>query len=510
MSGVATNEGNGQANRRSEIASHIEFSFLKWILGAVAVGYIALYVAVAISRMAYPFEMEWMEGGSLVNVHRILNGEKLYVEPTISYIPFFYTPLYYYLAAGLSAVMGETFVPLRLISFFASLGCMALIYLHVFRRGAGHFASLLAVGFFAGAFKTCGAWYDLGRADSLFLFLTLGAIHVADECKSKHVQLLAAIIGAAAYFTKQTALPILIVHFLADFILYRKPKLIYAATLAALILAGTVALDYAHDGWYGYYTRKLMMGQTFGYGFILYFWTWDLLPHAPIALAATIYLITRMRNSGRTQEYYSTLLLGMGIIGVAWLTRVNIGGYKNVLMPAFAFLAWQFGLGLSQAQCDFAGRPARLRFLYGACLLQFALLMFHPMKLIPTTADREAGEYFVQLLKKYPGEVVMTNHPYLLERAGKPTCAHTAGMDDVMRGDPERYKSEIRPAMRGKLERSEYAAAILEREWNFERDVKKLYRLDRQVFDDPKVFWPMTGWRTRPEFIYIPKNPKRD
>ena len=100
---------------------------LRYILLAMAVLYIGVYVTVACLRMRYPYELEWMEGAAVDHVRWILSGRPLYVEPSLEFTPFIYTPLYFYLAAAVSKVLGVGFLPLRLVSFLASLGCLWLI-----------------------------------------------------------------------------------------------------------------------------------------------------------------------------------------------------------------------------------------------------------------------------------------------------------------------------------------------------------------------------------------------
>ena len=77
-----------------------------------------------------------MEGAMVDHVRRIMAGHKLYVQPSLRFVPFIYPPLYFYLAALVSHVLGAGLVPLRLLSFVASLGCFTLIYMLV-RRETG-------------------------------------------------------------------------------------------------------------------------------------------------------------------------------------------------------------------------------------------------------------------------------------------------------------------------------------------------------------------------------------
>ena len=104
------------------------------MLMAIALSFIGIYIIVVFMRMTYPFELEWMEGGAVEHVRRILFGLKLYVTPSIEFTPFIYNPLYFYIAALASKIVGVSFFSLRLVSFISSLGCFIVIYLLVRKR----------------------------------------------------------------------------------------------------------------------------------------------------------------------------------------------------------------------------------------------------------------------------------------------------------------------------------------------------------------------------------------
>jgi 4-amino-4-deoxy-L-arabinose transferase-like glycosyltransferase len=55
------------------------------------------------------------------HVLRVLSGQKLYVQPSLEFVPFIYPPLFVYLSAMVSMVTGVGFEPLRLVSFVSSL-----------------------------------------------------------------------------------------------------------------------------------------------------------------------------------------------------------------------------------------------------------------------------------------------------------------------------------------------------------------------------------------------------
>src|SRR6185437_4786222 len=63
--------------------------------GAAGVAALAVYLYVALSRLGYPFALEWLEGNSLVEVRRILAGQQLYTAPGVGYVPDGYPPLFF-------------------------------------------------------------------------------------------------------------------------------------------------------------------------------------------------------------------------------------------------------------------------------------------------------------------------------------------------------------------------------------------------------------------------------
>src|SRR5262245_48188091 len=103
-------------HRKPQPAPARKPSALEPVLVVAASAYVAMVVAVAVLRMSYPFELEWLEGLVLEHVQRLLHGRALYVRPSLEFIPLNYTPLYFWAGAAVSKLMGEGFLPLRLVS----------------------------------------------------------------------------------------------------------------------------------------------------------------------------------------------------------------------------------------------------------------------------------------------------------------------------------------------------------------------------------------------------------
>src|SRR5450755_2746209 len=81
----------------------------------------AIFLAVAIPKIFFPYEMHWMEGSMVEQVSRILNGKPLYCQPTIYYVPWLYEPLYYYVTAAIASLTGLSFQIARIPSVLSTL-----------------------------------------------------------------------------------------------------------------------------------------------------------------------------------------------------------------------------------------------------------------------------------------------------------------------------------------------------------------------------------------------------
>ena len=85
---------------------------------------IGVYLWIALHRVGYRYELDWMEGGSVELAARVAAGHSLYVAPSLSFVGWTYPPLYYCSRAGVAqARSGSGFLPAapRLAPRFA--GC---------------------------------------------------------------------------------------------------------------------------------------------------------------------------------------------------------------------------------------------------------------------------------------------------------------------------------------------------------------------------------------------------
>jgi 4-amino-4-deoxy-L-arabinose transferase-like glycosyltransferase len=483
-------------------------AILKYMAGICAAGYILMFIVVALLRISYPFELEWMEGSMVDHVQRILSGKSLYVAPRMEFVPFLYPPLYFYLAAGVAAITGIGFLPLRLVSFASSLGVLALIGLMV-RRETGKWSyGLLAAGVFAATYRACGAWLDIGRVDSLFLLLVLAAAYVLRASETRKCAVFSGLLLALAVLTKQTALAAAIPLFIY-LLLVRRNLLLWALVPFAVVAGGVIiVLTERTNGWFWYYTVAGPSHHAIQLSVIPYVIAHDLLMQMGIAVCATVFYLYSIRGERKTRLFYGLLLLGMMLASL--VPRLKTGGFANHLLPAYVAMAILLGLAVFQF---IKTQPSvnRLLLIYASCVAQLLILFYNPAACLPTAVDRAAGQALLGKLAAVPGDVLLFSHGFLPALVGKNTTANYIAVTDVLSSGDSRATREMLNDFRDAIHTHRYSALILDNDdplsWS-DAAITKYYQKSEVAIDNPVGFWPVSGWPTRPAWIFVPQAPK--
>jgi hypothetical protein len=484
---------------------------LKYALAVITLLYIGTYLVLVFVRIRYPFELEWMEGGLVDQVNRILAGKALYVRPSPEFVPFAYPPVYFYVAALASSVLGAGFLAARLVSVVSSLGCFLIIFLFVKRETGSRFSGLLASGLFAATYRLSGDWLDIARVDSLFLFLLLAALYLIRFKSSPGSYVLAGALISLSFLTKQTAMVIALPIMLYCAFLNWRRSIVLIGTVAALIGMGTLILNYIYGGWFNYYVFYIPRYHPLVRSMFVSFWTADIISVLPVAFIMAIFCIfIQLSDSPReTSLFYFSMAAGM--LGGACFSRLNPDSYNNVLFPAYAAISILFGTAFSML-LRFAGEATSARrpleifvLLLGA--IQFVSLAYNPLQLVPTREDWEAGNNLVNTLAQIKGDVFVPYHSYLPTLVGKSSFAHGAAAGDIFQSDEGAVRTVLLDEIKQTLREKRFSAIVLDGSYTTSllEDLDKNYVMQKPVFDSQTVFWTLTGLKTRPEFIYVPQ-----
>ncbi|HEY2290249.1 MAG TPA: glycosyltransferase family 39 protein [Thermoanaerobaculia bacterium] len=473
------------------------------LLALAAVFFLAEYAILACMRLGYPYELEWMEGGTLVQVLHILSGKPLYGPPTLDFTPTTYAPLYYYVAAPLTRLFPPGFLPLRLLSFTCSLGVFGLIFLLVRRETGRWIYGLIAAGLFAATFSVGSAWFDLARVDSLFLLLVLATVYLLRFGASWRAQLAAGVLLALACLTKQSALVLSVPFALCSLVLWRRAAAAFVLAFAATFGLTFLVLNTRSDGWFLFYFFRLPRVLEVSELTVPQFVVRDLWKPLPIALVlAVLGIALSLARSGRRTALFYLVFAG-GMIAMTYGARRYVGAFANNLIPACATLAVLAALALAELRARRAAWPA----LAAAALLlaQIGLLFYDPRRFLPTAADRRAGDELVRRIASLPGEILIPEHGYLALYAGKPVHAHWMALFDVIRGDPkvgQPLTAEIREAIHSQR----FSALLLATDLWFAEDLHESYEPAGRLIEKPGVFLPVIGWKSRPEWLFVPRS----
>ncbi|NTU84019.1 MAG: DUF2029 domain-containing protein [Chloroflexales bacterium] len=431
---------------------------------------IAAYLYVALSRLTFPFALEWIEPASYSNVERVFQGQPLYAAPSYEFIPLIYTPLYFYVAAAVTWLINDVVLATRLVSLASSLAILGTLFGIARVRGLTRAMAALAAGLFALTYHVSGYWFDVSRVDTLFLALLLLAYLLA------FVDIRPAWVGGAlagmavvlAFMTKQHGA--LVAPFLAGYFLIRRDWSRAAGFVISVCLSAAVFLavmDRSSGGWFWLYALTIPQSEPLAPQLQHDFWFVHVGPQfypALLSIMGSLLILALARHWALLRGR----LLFIGVFGaplfiMSYLSMSKQWGYLNGLMPLTAAIALvtadnaQIAGPASDQPPVASARPAVLVagwLVSLLILLQFPLLRYDVATAIPSREDRAAGERLVERLRGLEGPIYGSASPYLLVMAGHPDHFHPSPLSDL------NIVSQLNPALKERLD--PYMGAVTE------------------------------------------------
>jgi hypothetical protein len=487
---------------------------------AIALVPTLVYLFVVLHRIGYPYELEWLEGGAVEIAGRVAHGQAIYVAPSIHYVPYPYTPLYFWVTGSLARLMGVGFLPLRLVSFISSLGACALLVRIVWRETGDVVAGVVASGLFTATFAVSGAWLDIGRVDSMALFLLLLALYLGRHVRGIGGGITLGVVAFLAFMTKQSDLLALLPVLVVLVIFKRRMGLAALATVAALVAGSTCLLDATSHGWYGYYAFQELLHQGEIRSVWRTFFTKDLW-HAAWAIGLGLLalpLSIRYRTLTSTDWPYWGAAIA-GLLLSALVSRLHSGGGPDVLIPAYAATALMGAFGYdallrAAKQAGASGQgTAWLAMVPTAAGLVLALIVavqigalhYSTSRYIPTASDRAAGDHLIALIHRTPGPVIVADHPFYDTLAGKASWAQGEAVHDILRAGPSEARTDLVASIEN-IQRSAPPVTVFADDPTSALGPLSVpyFRLTPvKVFDCERCFYPVTDLKLRPAFVFV-------
>jgi hypothetical protein len=480
-------------------------------------------------RFAYPYDLEWMEGGVLDHAQRYLDGRDLYVAPSVEFMPFLYTPLYPALLAGLSKIFGLGYQLGRAISVAAMLGTLVFA-VHAplreagpERRALGVAAGLAAAGFWAATYPWVEGWYDIVRGDSLFVALVLGGLAVLrsaiDDPRPGFWQpraAIAALLLALAFFAKQTGFLFVATGGLILLVFRWRALPLYVLVAGLLGGGGSLLYDRLSGGWYwiyafGYHNQHEVYLPRFWDSFRLTltkFWSIPVL-----VVAGSIAALVRRRFTRGLGFWLIVFLASLLVGALGWSRQWAHFNAFVITLTCGGIAAGVALLSLVPERPIVAAAVALV--LFGTIGAELVRARWRPVDFVPTAADWRAGDRLIARLRETPGDVFVPYHPFYPRLAGKPGHIHRMGLLDAnFRAPPDQKVPKLPPeaqnvaGLADALVEKRFALVILdERAQPYEfPGLEAAYRVDGVLPSNerPRTY---TGARTAPATMWIPKGP---
>ncbi|MFT4625854.1 MAG: hypothetical protein ACI8PZ_004525 [Myxococcota bacterium] len=543
----------------------------RWLDGlavAVSAVLVGALVRVWAVRLTYPFDLEWMEGGILAHAWRILHLQPVYAPPSPEFVAFVYPPAYPALLAALGSVFGLSLPLGRAVSLLALAAATAALVVGVRRTGARWPVALGSAAAFLGTYPQSGAFYDLTRGDTLAIALAGWSVVLALG-DGRRAPELAGLLLAAAIACKHNlaifGLPVVLGLLIRD----PSSALRYSLTAALPVLAGTAALQWASGGAFLTYLFEVPLSHPVHWeqglldtvrewgvalpvllplgalalvvaaarqlppqrawlvvipvwaGIALGWWCtsgpapgWTRLTFAaawalaagPIAVAVLAGVSLRAAVWGGTAISWRDLVVASlcAASGLAALyMRAHHGGYVNVHAPLFWAAALGGGVLLGRLTTPWLRLTATTALI---AQLAWSGSRLHPAQLMPTQADHDAGWRLVDQIRAVDGPVLSPFAAWLPVLAGQDPSVHAMAVWDCnYRGGPYHHDlAAIEQALR-----EHRWSVVLAGTQGFIPALSKHYRRDSALFaPTDRSLMPMTGWKARPEWVLVPRDPE--
>lgn len=465
------------------------------------------YFGLALQRLPSPVLLEWMEGGSLQMMQRVLSGKPLYAPPSVEFVPYTYTPLYFYASALMSSFVGADLFPLRLVSFVASLVSFLFLFLLVRRETGSSLGGAAAVGIFAGSYAINGNWFDIARIDSLCIALLAAGMWLVLG-RGRPLELIAGgVLVALAFFTKQVALVVLGPLIVAVLIRHGKAGLYFAASALSLIVGGCLALNAIHGGWFLFYvleSPRARWQSNLSLPHLARAALIEFLPVFLVSLAVSLPPTWQIARRPTRVGISFLIVVGALFLAAAW-GRVESINFLNSSIPAHLGMALLFGLavGTSCATSRQARTPLIIAVAFVAQLSVFAALLG---PVIPTGLERTNASTYATFLSSLAKPVYLPDQGYVETLGEGNSFAHSIGMMDLMTGGTPKTIEPFKRAMQDALATQRFGTIVrdtpLSLTW-FQAELEQNYQqLPLEPTQD--IWTPILGFRNRPE-IWVPR-----
>ena len=444
-----------------------------------------LFFFVTWNRLSLPFVFEWGESAGLNQINRILSGADLYVQPALDFTPLVYTPLYYYLSAGISAIIGNPLFSARAVSLVSAIGSVVLIGRVVQKETKNNLLAWISGMFFLACFALGDGFYDLARVDSLYILFVLIAFDVVLGAKYKTGYLVFGLLVVIGFFIKQSFIIVFLPLHIYLLLKHRENSwTAFTIEIIGLVVPLYIINRYT-NGWFFYYIFDLPGEHGYSLISAVNFWISDTI--GPLGIGFVFCLVfllaykldflssnpdaivegKKQVQVGSRDHWLVYLLFLAGAAGTAWITRSSNGGGANNCMVIYSALAIGFGLGVGLVLRNswVESSPWFYGFIAIVISIQFVGLFYNPFAFLPTKDEIKLNEQMAERISNTDLQVLIPYRSHLSDELGGRPQIHIVNLFELT----GYFKGEIQPAgydlvekIRNKICFQDYGIVVLD------------------------------------------------
>lgn len=394
---------------------------------------IAFTVFLWVDHIRFPFLLDLMEGTILQHVARAAHGLAVYPVPAPAFVSLAYNPLYYYLCAPVTWVLGVNLPALRLVAIAGMAGSGAIVYATVRRWTGSQWWGLIGLGLFATAYRVMDAYLDTAHADSWLLCTALLGTYVIDQAATRTGRIAGAIILVLSFWFKQHGALFALGG--AGFLTFRDgwraslPAWVVVALLGALAYVAAVQWPFGPE--FHYFTWDVpRKWSTVNAGAIVRLTRFTVRSYLPLFAAGMIPLVRVWRNRAPLRIWHVQWCCA---VASAAQGALDAGSSDNVFIPFGAFVIILGTVGL--AECVRANAGAWVQAAQPvAVAAAFIPLIYAPQTVILSPHAPAAYADFLGLVHGLDGPLYAPDIGELGEPPLFHPGAHWVALDDIGRG----------------------------------------------------------------------------
>lgn len=488
-----------------------------------------LFLYITWNRITLPFVFEWGESAGVNQINRILTGVNLYDQPALDFAPLVYTPLYYFLSAGLSAIIGNSLFSARIVSLISTAGSVVLIGRIIQKETKNTLLAWISGMLYLACFSLSDGFYDLARVDSLYILIILITFSVVLEAKNKAGYLLFGLLMVMGFFIKQS---FLLVFFPLHIYLLLKRRGHSWPGFIVEILGLAVPLYFINrltGSWFFYYIFELPREHGYSLVSAVDFWIGDTIHPLGIGIVFCLVFLLASKldllpnnsdtngegkkptKTGSGDGWLVYFLFFVGASGAAWITRSSNGGGVNNCMVIYAALAIGFGLGAALVLKTrwVEVNPWFYAFITIMISIQFIGLFYNPFNYLPTKDEIRLNDWMAEKIENSDMEVLIPYRSHLSNELGDRPQIHIVNIFELT----GYFKGEIQPdgyalinQIRSKICQQTYGLVVLDQPlpW-IEKQINQAYLPERDLSDMDFQRSNLLEWQQGNSRIFSPK-----